>query len=885
MADILVFPNISFDESDVGPREVLPAAGNRIGVVGRFLRGPRNVFQLVSRQTFPAIYGSTNHNGSLAIQSAIAQGANDFGVIRVMGSGINAGAKVNFVLDQAKVSINEVERLSILATSEIIPTIGKLTQADVLAKNFLKAVHAKFAGINVVLSDVKTVTEKDSAGKDVTFKVVDATISTNSRYAQDLPIRFVPFNNEETEVNTSSGITITAKADSTSGETPATVLSTTNSVVTSNMVRLINGSLLLTFKVDTKTSTSTKLHVMFGGDVITTKGSSPTTKLVQDMIKSIQDRKLGFFAEEDPNAPESLILRAATSDAERGNSFRVSAHRQALSPSTSIDSDFSFTASASILGATANAVTDSLSTICTFGGGVSGPQAGYLTLRKNKFVRRVADGTLAFANSKVTITLSDGEVALNSLEKVLLATKTVEVSSSCQIVAEVNVASNQVKLQILALNRSPAANQVVVGRYDISGAASATNTGTFTPKAAENGDVLRVRAASEGRWAQNLFVSASSSEPGKVQVVAQYMQNATDANYQREEYNIDMLSDSEFDNSPYPVLMSSKDAALVRIEFVGDSESDKNSILQSVVGVSGIGESLSAGAEDGPNPSPKDYVQALRLMADNPVNILIASGQGHPEIRNELIRQAELSDEITGLRIAVLAADPRLNPVSAKSLTEMLNSKHAVMVAGHCTFSERNDIPPLSVPPDGFYAGHLAVTDFHVSPAARTSSPSFKSISAVDLPSPGTQAYNEYTRSRIEAIIPDQVTGSFHCLNGVSLSTDPAWKWISMRRTYNFIRSNAFQRLQFAKSEPNTAKLRGEVTASLNNLLSLMKSLGQINDYQGVKADDENNPPNLVAQGLLRVDIFFTPVYPADFIRVGLHRTVVPVSLTVATAG
>jgi hypothetical protein len=263
---------------------------------------------------------------------------------------------------------------------------------------------------------------------------------------------------------------------------------------------------------------------------------------------------------------------------------------------------------------------------------------------------------------------------------------------------------------------------------------------------------------------------------------------------------------------------------------------------------------------------------------------LIASGSTLPQVRNALIRQAEESDETSGLRIAVLSADRRLSPHAAGTLTQYMDSKHAVMVGGHVTYNGRDDLMPLSVPPDGFYAGHLAVTPIHVSPAGRTSSPAFKNITAVDIPSPGTLAYNEYTKARIEMIIPDQISSSFHCLNGRSLSKDPAWAWISLRRTYNYIRSNAFSILQFAKSEPNSAQLRSRVSSSISNFMYLMRAAGQIESVVKIQADDENNTPKQVAAGILRVDIYFVPVYPADFIKVGIHRRVIPIALEGQTA-
>lgn len=97
-----LFPSFSFDESDVGQRPVRTASVDRIGFVGTFKRGPATA---PDPQTGDIVYGPTIVNGSTAktlygfdqeftgsihLQMAVAQGADDFVVNRVLPSGAKA---------------------------------------------------------------------------------------------------------------------------------------------------------------------------------------------------------------------------------------------------------------------------------------------------------------------------------------------------------------------------------------------------------------------------------------------------------------------------------------------------------------------------------------------------------------------------------------------------------------------------------------------------------------------------------------------------------------------------------------------------------------------------------------------------------------------------
>jgi hypothetical protein len=923
MADILVFPNISFDETDVGPREIIPTAGNRIGVVGKFLKGSKNRFELINSRMLAEKFGKTKeHNGSIAIQTASDQGANDFGVVRVMGSGTVASASLKFYLNQALPAISSRERITLLSTAFKMPFLGNgVDKGEVLAQRFANAIMDRFASIRA------------------SYNGNIVSITTPISEAQSLPIMLlcrkplITSSSDLEETGTKITVTVSDKitdlyADG-AGSKVLDAAAASSNKSESSVFRLSNGELHIKFEVqkDVKDNSSADIHVMLGADAVTEPSVTTIARLTETLRKSCFDRRIGFSCESPLNDASSTIIMKTRLDKFPESNFTKFVVMREIIGSGSFDSQLKMEYKPG--GANQSVQTLVAGQLGLFGGAVAGPSKGFVAVRANKFVRSEIKHTLFIDDaSKNTekITFTAGEIALNKDDKLYLKDSS---GNALSIVVFNNGTTSQViyaikENGILTLKAQDAsleipANGLALGTYlpeslnpttttTTSTTTSTTTTtttaapaaggsgstpaatpvvtpaagkGLFTPNPAVNGDILRIVAASEGGWSSNCLVSVvkpAGVSDNLILLKLDYVDQKYSENNISETYEIYLDKIGVLDESvPYPMVVASRNSVLANIFYVGETESNK--YLQTEEFTSRSFQ----GGFDGPEPSSDDWVDAINVLSQSPVNIIIASGNTSSQVRNALISQAEQSDEITGLRIAVLSAERNLDILAARQLTANLDSKHAVMVGGHVTYTGRSDMMPLSVPPDGFYAGHLAVTPVQASPAARTSSPAFKNIGAVDIPNQGSLAYNEYTRSRVEMIIPDQVSGSFHCLNGLSLSKDVAWKWICVRRVYNYVRSGCFGILQFAKSEPNSVALRERINSSINNFMYVLQTSGQIDQLNKIKVDDENNPASQIALGILKVDIFFTPVYPADFIRVGLHRAVVPVSFTLST--
>lgn len=84
-----LYPSFNFDESDVGLRPVRPAGLDRIAIVGEFSRGFLTP-TIGNYNDSIAIFGKSLHTGSIGLQAANLQGADDFLIARVLNPGTKA---------------------------------------------------------------------------------------------------------------------------------------------------------------------------------------------------------------------------------------------------------------------------------------------------------------------------------------------------------------------------------------------------------------------------------------------------------------------------------------------------------------------------------------------------------------------------------------------------------------------------------------------------------------------------------------------------------------------------------------------------------------------------------------------------------------------------
>ncbi|MCX7288986.1 MAG: phage tail sheath subtilisin-like domain-containing protein [Rhodobacterales bacterium] len=110
-----------------------------------------------------------------------------------------------------------------------------------------------------------------------------------------------------------------------------------------------------------------------------------------------------------------------------------------------------------------------------------------------------------------------------------------------------------------------------------------------------------------------------------------------------------------------------------------------------------------------------------------------------------------------------------------------------------------------------------------------------------------------------------------------TLSSDPAWRYLGVRRLMMMIAKAIEQSHQWAVFEPNDRPLRDAITQSLGAFLGALWRRGAFagptpETSFAVKCDAENNPSAVIDAGQLVAEIAVAPVRPAEFIRLRLGR-------------
>jgi hypothetical protein len=110
-----------------------------------------------------------------------------------------------------------------------------------------------------------------------------------------------------------------------------------------------------------------------------------------------------------------------------------------------------------------------------------------------------------------------------------------------------------------------------------------------------------------------------------------------------------------------------------------------------------------------------------------------------------------------------------------------------------------------------------------------------------------------------------------------TLSRDPQWRQLSVRRLLTMIQRALEQQMQWAVFEPNNAALRSEVRLAL---ISYLRQLFRLGAFRGateeeaffVRCDETNNPPYVADAGRLIAEVGVAPAEPLEFIVLQLAR-------------
>jgi len=104
-----------------------------------------------------------------------------------------------------------------------------------------------------------------------------------------------------------------------------------------------------------------------------------------------------------------------------------------------------------------------------------------------------------------------------------------------------------------------------------------------------------------------------------------------------------------------------------------------------------------------------------------------------------------------------------------------------------------------------------------------------------------------------------------------TLSSDPEWRYINVRRLFNFVAESIIEGTQWSVFEPNDQRLWTSLKISAGNFLTRVWRSGALfgvtpDQAFYVKCDDETNPPESIEAGQVVCEIGIAPVKPAEFV-------------------
>ena len=228
--------------------------------------------------------------------------------------------------------------------------------------------------------------------------------------------------------------------------------------------------------------------------------------------------------------------------------------------------------------------------------------------------------------------------------------------------------------------------------------------------------------------------------------------------------------------------------------------------------------------------------------------------------------------ELMGNRVAVLDAPPSMNAQQVRDWRmdgAGYDSKFAALYWPWIKVFDPSSGQTTHVPPSGHVAGIFGRNDdtrgVHKAPANEVIR------GAIDLEVNITKAEHDSLNPVAVNCIRSFPGRGIRVWGARTLSSDPEWRYLNVRRLFNYLEDSILNGTQWAVFEPNDnalwAKLRRSIAAFLVNewrkgaLFGLTPA-----EAFFVKCDAETNPSEAIDVGQVTCEIGVAPVKPAEFV-------------------
>jgi uncharacterized protein len=238
------------------------------------------------------------------------------------------------------------------------------------------------------------------------------------------------------------------------------------------------------------------------------------------------------------------------------------------------------------------------------------------------------------------------------------------------------------------------------------------------------------------------------------------------------------------------------------------------------------------------------------------------------DIQGKMLAQAEAAKD----RIAILDSPPDLLPQDVlewRMNNAGYDSKFATLYYPWLEVMDPLTRRPIMVPPSGHMAGVWARTDntrgVHKAPANEV---------VLGVNGLAFQITHEeqggLNRSGINCIRSFPGRG-IRVWGARTLSSDPEWRYLNVRRLFNYISESIMEGTQWAVFEPNDERLWIRLRISVSSFLTRTWREGALfgatpDEAFFVKCDAETNPPDVIDAGQVVMEVGISPVKPAEFV-------------------
>jgi hypothetical protein len=335
-------------------------------------------------------------------------------------------------------------------------------------------------------------------------------------------------------------------------------------------------------------------------------------------------------------------------------------------------------------------------------------------------------------------------------------------------------------------------------------------------------------------------------------------------------------------------------------DFIGEpTEPDDDDLTRRVktrglAAVADIAEVALVAVPDAYNPVPPAVLQAPPRCPEDPCrtpDIAFAPRRDDGERPRQLTSteslrvQQSLVEQCATLRdrVAILDPPPRISdPLVGDEELEYWRAQVADgYAAAYTPWLEVADPrpgalqPTLAIPPCGHVLGAIATNDalrgVHHAPA--NTRLEWVSGWTVDY---GPEQHARHNDNGIN-VLRAPLDGGLRILGARTLTDEPVWKFLNVRRLLIFLERSLLQMLAWCVHEPNNDETRSKVRLCVS---ALLLELHQRGAFAGatpaesfeVRCDNSNNPPKSRANGLLLAEVSVAPTIPMEFIVLRIGR-------------